>query len=119
MPAKGRGRGVRRKDGEVRESTTLARRPVVDDSNWRKKLQRAHRVKFDDVAKERYIDMLRATGRKWMSEDAAGIAHATADRHYKDDPEFQQAVDGALEEYATRGIIKIEREALEGHQDVH
>lgn len=117
MPQKGRGRGVRRKDGEPRESTTLARKPVVDDSNWRKRLQRAHRVKFDDVAKERYLEVLRTTGRKWMAEDAAGIVHSTADRHYQDDPEFQQAVDSALAEYSTRGIVKIEREAIEGHEE--
>jgi hypothetical protein len=118
MPQKGRGQGVRRKDGQLRKSTTSGRNPVVDDSNWRKRLQRAHRLKFDDVAKQRFLEALFETGLKCVALDAAGVSRATMERHYEDDPEFQEAYDVAMEEYSARGVKKIEREALEGHQEL-
>lgn len=112
---RGRGQGVLRKDGKPRESNVGTSKPVVDDSNWRVKAQRKNRVKFDDKAKQRYLEALRETGRRWQAEDAAGVARSTVDTHKENDPEFAEACDVAAEEYAARGLAKIERDAVEGH----
>lgn len=113
----GRGQGVLRKDGKPRESNVGTTKPVVDDSTWRVKVVARHRIKFDDVAKERYLSELRRTGRRWAAEDAAGVARSTVDAHKKNDPDFAAACEEAAESYATRGIMKIEQELLEGHED--
>jgi hypothetical protein len=115
MAAK-RGKGVLRKDGQPRESNTGTTKPVVDDSNWRVKVVARHRIKFDDKAKQRYLDKLAETGRRWAAEDAAGVARTTVDAHKKNDPDFAAACDEAAENYATRGLMKIEAEALDGQE---
>lgn len=112
---RGRGQGVFRKDGKPRESNVGTSKPVVDDSNWRVKAQRKHRIKFDDKAKQRYLEALRESGRRWQAEEAAGVARSTVDHHKEIDPEFAEACDVAAEEYAARGLAKIERDAIEGH----
>lgn len=112
---RGRGQGFRRKDGKPRESNVGTTNPVVDDSGWRVKAQRKHRIKFDDKAKQRYLDALRLTGRRWQAEEAAGVAHATVDTHKENDPEFAAACEEAAEEFAARGLAKIERDAIDGH----
>lgn len=114
MAASKRGKGVLRKDGQPRESNTGTTKPVVDDSNWRVKVVARHRIKFDDKAKQRYLDELARTGRRWAAEDAAGVARTTVDAHKKNDPEFSAACDEAADQYATRGLMKIEAEALDG-----
>jgi hypothetical protein len=116
MTAK-RGRGVLRKDGQPRESNVGTTKPVVDDSNWRVKVVARHRIKFDDVAKERYLAELARTGRRWAAEKAAGVARSTVDGHKKNDPQFAEACEEAADAYATSGIMKIEKELLEGHED--
>lgn len=115
---RGRGQGALRKDGQPRESNVGTSKPVVDDSNWRVKAQRVHRIKFDDVAKQRYLEKLRQTGRRWAAEDAAGVARTTVDAHKKNDPDFSAACDEASEAYAMRGVMKIEQEAIEGHEEL-
>lgn len=112
----GRGQGKLRKDGQPRESNVGTTKPVVDDSNWRVKVVARHRIKFDDVAKERYLAELKRTGRRWAAEDAAGVARSTVDAHKKNDPDFAAACEEAAEAYATRGIMKIEQEALDGQE---
>lgn len=111
---KGRGQGVIRKDGKPRESNVGTSKPVVDDSNWRVKATRRNRIKFDDAAKERYLAQLRETGRRWAAEDAAGVGRTTVDAHKRNDPVFAEACEEAADDYATRGLMKIETEALEG-----
>lgn len=111
---KGRGQGALRKDGLPRESNLGTTNPVVDDTNWRVKVVARHRIKFDDKAKQRYLDKLAETGRRWAAEDAAGVARVTVDAHKKNDPEFEAACEEAADEYATSGLMKIESEALEG-----
>jgi len=113
---RGRGQGVLRKDGQPRESNVGTTAPVVDDSNWRVKVVRRNRIKFDDKAKERYLAELARTGRRWAAEDAAGVGHTTVSEHRKNDPEFAEACDEAVEAYATRGLMKIETEALDGQE---
>jgi hypothetical protein len=113
---RGRGQGALRKDGQPRESNVGTTKPVVDDSNWRVKAVRRGRIKFDDQAKERYLQELARTGRRWAAEDAAGVARSTVDEHKKNDPDFGAACEEAAEAYATRGIMKIETEALDGQE---
>jgi hypothetical protein len=112
---RGRGQGALRKDGKPRESSTGTAKPVVDDSGWRVKAQRKSRIKFDDKAKQRYLEALRQTGRRWQAEDAAGVARTTVDDHKENDPEFAAACEEAAEEFVARGLAKIERDAVEGH----
>lgn len=116
MPTGSRKRGSLRKDGQPRESNVGTSTPVVDDSNWRVKVVARHRVKFDDNAKQRYLDALTETGRRWFAEEAAGVAHTTVANHRKADPEFDECCNEALEAYAARGLAKIETEALEGQK---
>jgi hypothetical protein len=113
MAAK-RGKGVLRRDGQPRESNVGTTKPVVDDSNWRVKVVARHRIKFDDVAKERYLVELARTGRRWAAEKAAGVARSTVDGHRKNDPQFAEAHEEAAEAYAASGIMRIEADALEG-----
>lgn len=115
MAAK-RGKGVLRKDGQPRESNVGTTKPVVDDSNWRVKVVARHRIKFDDVAKERYLVELSRTGRRWAAEKAAGVARSTVNDHLKKDPEFAEANEEATEAYATSGLMRIETDALEGQE---
>jgi hypothetical protein len=117
MAAK-RGTGVPRKDGQPRESNVGTTKPVVDDSNWRVKVVARHRIKFDDVAKERYLVELARTGRRWAAEKAAGVARSTVDGHKKNDPQFAEACEEAAEAYATSGIMRIENDAIEGQLEV-
>jgi hypothetical protein len=114
----GRGQGVLRKDGKPRESNTGTRKPVVDDSGWRVKAQRKHRIKFDDVAKKRYLTELEATGRKWSAEQAAGVARSTVEAHLENDPEFADAFEDAIAAYSTPKCVQIEKEAVEGHEEL-
>lgn len=114
MPKKRNERGVLRKDGQPRESNMGTANPVVDDTNWRVKVVRRNRIKFDDEAKQRYLDALKKTGRRWAAEEAAGVARQTVATHLKNDPDFAQACEEAAEEYATAGLISIEKDALEG-----
>jgi len=114
---RGRGQGVLRKDGKPRESNTGTRKPVVDDSGWRVKAQRKHRIKFDDMAKKRYLEALKETGRKWFAEQAAGVARSTVETHLENDPEFADAFEDAIAEYSAPKIVQIEKEACEGHED--
>jgi hypothetical protein len=115
---RGRGQGFLRKDGKPRESNTGTRKPVVDDSGWRVKAQRKHRIKFDDKAKQRYLSALRDTGQKWFAEEAAGVARSTVESHLKNDPEFEDAFEEAIEAYHTPKVVKIERELVDGHEEL-
>lgn len=112
---RGRGQGFRRKDGKPRESNVGTTKPVVDDSGWRVKAQRKHRIKFDDKAKQRYLEALRLTGRRWQAEDAAGVARSTVANHLENDPDFAAACEEAAEEFAAKGLAKIEQDAIYGH----
>lgn len=117
-PKSKRGTGkALRKDGKPRESNTGSRKPVVDDSNWRVKATGKHRIKFDDRAKQRYLVELAATGRKWSAEQAAGVARSTVDKHLENDPEFAEAFEDAIQEYATPRILRIEKDLIEGLEE--
>lgn len=113
---RGRGQGALRKDGQPRESNTGTRKPVVDDSNWRVKAKGKHRIKFDDIAKQRYLTALAETGRKWFAEQAAGVARSTVESHLENDTEFADAFEDAVAAYSAPKIVQIEKDACEGQK---
>lgn len=107
-----------RKDGKPRRSPSGTRRPKVDDNGWRTRLQRAHRCKFDDAAKERYLKAMVDEGRQWYACDAAGVSKSTVERHLQRDPEFADAVEAAVAEHQSKRLKKIEHQGLDGHLQV-
>jgi hypothetical protein len=70
-----------------------------DLQGWRKKLQLS-KVKFDDVQKGIYLNVLRKTGRKGTAAQAAGVCVQTVADHCENDPDFAAARDDALQEFA-------------------
>ena len=96
------------------KSSTGRRNPEADQANWRRKMQQ-RRLKFDDRAKEVYLDVLARTGRKGLAAEAAGVAPQTVNNHIDNDPDFAESVEIAHETYSNHVVSKIEREALEGH----
>lgn len=97
--------------GEVNTTGTvvgpLARKtsPVVDQTKWRRKLQEA-RIKFDDIAKETFLNAFAETGLKKRSADAAGVCLLTVIRHQKNDPDFAEAYDEAVAAYRDKFVGK-------------
>lgn len=73
-------------------------RAKTDLSGWRKQIQAA-KLKFDDVQKGIYLNVLAKTGRKQQAADAAGVCVSLVLRHRDNDPEFNNAVDAALQKY--------------------
>lgn len=71
--------------------------------------------KFTAEAQERYLDVLRRTGRKMDAARAAGIQYETA-RHYINKNIFQMAdrVEEAMESYRDLVEAEIHRRAIEG-----
>lgn len=102
------------KRGEPRRSTTGGPgKRNVDQTNWRVKLQK-HRIKFDDDAKERFLDMFSKTSRVMMSADAAGISLQTVRDHIKNDPDFAEAYEEAKERYRDRCHEQADKLMFEG-----
>lgn len=93
----------------------------VDQSTWRTKVKTS-RLKFDDNAKQKFLDEFAKTSRIEHSCQAAGIAWATLKHHRENDPEFNEAYEEArlayrdrVHEHAERLIFKgVERPLLGG-----
>ncbi len=90
-------KGVSRK-GTQPSSTGKVRNVKADQTTWRTKLQ-ASRIKFDDAQKQRYLACLREQGLKGRAAQAAGVSQQTVNTHRENDPDFDEAVEAALEEY--------------------
>jgi hypothetical protein len=88
----------------------------ADQTNWRKKLQAA-RLKFDDAAKERYLTVLAATGFKTRAALAAGVSCQTVGTHAENDPDFAEAMQGALEQYHARFMEHWDELVYEGTEE--
>lgn len=88
----------------------------ADQTNWRTKLQAA-RLKFDDAAKERYLEVLGHTGFKTRAAMAAGISCQTANNHIENDPDFADAVEDALARYHSRFMEHWESLVYEGTEE--
>lgn len=84
-----------------RPKTAARHAARADQTNWRKKLQAA-RLKFDDAAKDRYLTVLAKTGFKTRAALAAGVSCQTVATHAENDPDFAEAMQGALEQYHAR-----------------
>lgn len=105
-------------DEKPRASTTGSTNPLVDMANWRTELK-ARRVKFDDVQKRIYLDELAKHGLKGRAAHAANVSFQTVQNHRKNDMDFAEAEEKALQERAETVREQIEREALEGFERKH
>lgn len=106
------------KKKKERRSKAASSSPNVDDENWRVKVQRLKAVKFDDDRKNRFLEKFQETGKKILSCDYADIAACTVNYHLKNDPEFAEAYDEALERYSQSLVQRIETEAVEGRPEI-
>ena len=84
-----------------RPKTAARHAARADQTNWRTKLQAA-RLKFDDAAKERYLLVLAQTGFKTRAALAVGVSCQTVATHAENDPDFAEAMQGALDQYHAR-----------------
>lgn len=84
----------------------------ADMAGWRKKVQ-ASKLKFDDVQKGIYINVLSKTGRRQQAADAAGVCYQTVMVHRENDPEFEASFQAALGTWADT-IHKLAMKLMEG-----
>jgi hypothetical protein len=68
--------------------------------SWREKYSDASKIKFDDKRKAIYLNVLRKTGLRHRSAQAAGVTMQTVNNHLASDEHFKIARDEALAEYA-------------------
>lgn len=101
------------KTKKSRPSTTGKRRPNVDQSNWRTRLQES-RVKFDDDQKETFLLEYARCGRKGQAAKVAGVSPQTVNNHIDHDPDFEEAVDQALDAYRAMVGGEVRRRGVEG-----
>jgi hypothetical protein len=72
-------------------------------------------TKFDDKARERYINFIRTHGnRPMLAARASGVHYTTTRVYLKNDPEFALLVEEALEEHAMLLEQEARRRAVEG-----
>lgn len=79
-------------------SSTGKRRPRVDQTNWRTRMQQS-RIKFDDDQKGVYLRHLSKHGLKGRAAKTAGISNQTINNHRDNDPDFSEAFDAAVDTY--------------------
>lgn len=96
-----------------RPSTTGKRKPKVDQTNWRKRLQQS-RIKFDDEQKETFLDELSRHGLKGRAAKAAGVSLQTINNHLEIDPEFEEAHETALSSYRDILADEVRRRGVDG-----
>ncbi len=90
------GKFLKRSGGTKAKS--LASRNGSDMANWRSTLQAA-RVKFDDDAKNTFLQHLAKTDQLGASAKAAGVCMQTVRDHADNDPDFAEAMMEARETY--------------------
>jgi hypothetical protein len=88
--------------------------PVINQENFRKKFVNTTRVKFDDVAKTRFLELIAEHGRKGDACLKVGICMKTMHDHIKNDPDFAEAMVYALEAYRDRVVAHVQDLALNG-----
>jgi hypothetical protein len=100
--------------GHVRRSTTGGPgKRNVDQTNWRVQL-REHRIKFDDDAKKRFLDVFRECNLMMKSAEAAGVSLQTVRDHIENDPEFEQMFLEAKEFYKDKVLAHVQNLAFNG-----
>lgn len=91
--------------------------PIVDMSGWRHQMQ-ASSLKFDDIQKRVFLETYSRTGVLGAACKAAGVSVTTYRKHLKNDPLFLEAAEEAFRNRASLVIETIEKQALEGHEEV-
>jgi len=75
-------------------------------------------VKFDDKARERYLNFIRTNGRYMrLAADAAGVNQSTARHYILNDPEFAEQFDLALETFNHQMERAAWERAVEGKEE--
>ncbi|HVJ14541.1 MAG TPA: hypothetical protein VM686_03835 [Polyangiaceae bacterium] len=97
-----------------RASSTGRSNPMVDQDNWRVKVQQS-RLKFDDEQKKIYLRELAEHSRKGDAANAAGVCMNLVRSHIANDPEFEAAVAKALDRYRDKIVAHHQRLTLEGY----
>lgn len=69
---------------------------------------------FNDRAKEKYLAALKINGLHVKAAEAAGVNYKTAFRHRKDDPEFAELVDEALDYFRDELELETYRRGVQG-----
>lgn len=85
----------------------------VDMTHWRREVM-VSRLKFDDIQKKIYCDELANFGLKGQAGRAAGVSMNTVHRHREDDPDFAEAEQVAIDQYAQKIINHHQNLCLEG-----
>ncbi len=99
--------------GEPRKGSGSKRNPNVNMTNWREQLQ-ARRVKFDDDQKQTYLKHLELTGLKGHSAKVANTTPQTVIKHLKNDPDFCEQCDVAIQRYNDGIAAEVVRRGRDG-----
>lgn len=83
------------------------------DGNWRVKVV-AQREKFDDIAKQTFLDEYSQHARMSDAARAAGVTPPTVRRHLENDPDFAEACLAAEHTYRDRLIAHHQELVFEG-----
>jgi hypothetical protein len=70
----------------------------VDMTDWRQKML-VHRIKFDDDAKQVFLEAFARFGRVMQAAQAAGVSYNTVYKHIENDPGFKEAFEEARQIY--------------------
>lgn len=89
-----------------------------EDGQWRHKIKMS-RIKFDDKAKEVFLEEYRKWGRMGESAAAAGVSTLTVRKHIDEDEEFAEALMIAEEEYRSKLIAHHQDLVFNGQEKVH
>lgn len=89
-----------------------------EDGQWRHKIKMS-RIKFDDKAKEVFLEEYRKWGRMGESAAAAGVSTLTVRKHIDEDEEFAEALMIAEEEYRSKLISHHQDLVFNGQEKVH
>lgn len=73
--------------------------------------------KFDERAKQRFLNELAQTGRRYHSAACADTTMLTVRAHLDDDPEFAEAYDVALQDYAEAVQAEVKRRGITGYDE--
>lgn len=103
-----------KKDGTPRASTTGGPGPrEADQSSWRRRMQES-RLKFDDRAKEIFLEKYAECGLMYVSARAAGVTTQTVRGHIENDPVFADAFEEAKAAYRDIVMAHAYKLSIEG-----
>lgn len=82
-------------------------------TTWRKDIKR-RKKKFDDAAKQTFLEVYSRTDRKMEAAAAAGVTYHTVMNHVESDPEFAEAFAEARQTYRDTILAHAYHLAVEG-----